>query len=268
MHIHVFTSEVELAEAAARRIVDRVRTDADAVIGLATGASPVAVYEAWGRAAEALGIDQRRVRGFALDEYLGLDPEDPRSYHAVIRRDAVAGAKLNIDRVRIPEGNGDPDAPAAYERAINEAGGVDVQVLGIGRNGHLGFNEPGSPADSRTRVVKLAESTIADNARYFDRREDVPTEAITQGLGTILEARELLVIAVGAAKAEAVAAAIEGEPGVALPASLLRNHPNVHWFLDSAAASGLCNVTEPETSTAQVESSAVLHMPERVARQS
>lgn len=239
MHIHVFTSESALAEAAAQRIVDRVRNDAEAVIGLATGASPVAVYRAWGRAATELGLDQSRVRGFALDEYLGLDPEDPRSYHAVIRRDAVAVAGLSAELVLIPQGTGDPSAPDAYERAIAEVGGVDVQVLGVGRNGHLGFNEPGSPADSRTRVVQLAASTMADNARYFDRPEDVPSEAITQGLGTIFEARELVVIAVGEAKAEAVAAAIEGEVTEELPASLLQGHPNVHWFIDQAAAAHL-----------------------------
>lgn len=239
MHINVFSSESALAEAAAERIVAQVRDNAESVIGLATGASPVAVYRAWGNAAAAQQIDQSRVRGFALDEYLGLDPEDPRSYHAVIRRDAVAGAGLNAELVLIPQGSGDPDAPAAYEQAISAAGGVDVQVLGIGRNGHLGFNEPGSPADSRTRVVQLAASTMADNARYFDRAEDVPTEAITQGLGTIFAARELVVIAVGAAKADAVAAAIEGDVTEDLPASLLQNHPNVHWFIDQAAAAKL-----------------------------
>lgn len=239
MHINIFSSESALAEAAAERIVAQVRENAEAVIGLATGASPVAVYQAWGQSATKLGLDQSRVRGFALDEYLGLDPEDSRSYHAVIRRDAVAGAGLNAELVLIPQGSGDPEAPAAYERAIREAGGVDVQVLGIGRNGHLGFNEPGSPAQSRTRVVQLAASTMADNARYFDRAEDVPTEAITQGLGTIFEARELVVIAVGEAKADAVAAAIEGEATEDLPASLLQGHPNVHWFIDQAAAAKL-----------------------------
>lgn len=239
VHIHVFSTEAELAEAAARRIVGRVRQDAEAVVGLATGSSPVAVYAAWGRQARAAGLDQSGVRGFALDEYLGLEPEDPRSYHAVIRRDAVAGAGLNADLVRVPDGSGAPGAADAYEQAIRDAGGVDVQVLGIGRNGHLGFNEPGAAADSRTRIVELAEATIADNARFFERADDVPTQAITQGLGTIFEARELLVIAVGAAKAAPVAAAIEGEETELLPASLLRNHANVHWFIDEAAASGL-----------------------------
>ncbi|MFF8818617.1 glucosamine-6-phosphate deaminase [Leucobacter sp. NPDC015123] len=242
VHIHVFTTEAELAQAAAKRIVDRVRADASAVVGLATGSSPVAVYAEWGRQARELGLDQSGVRGFALDEYLGLDPSDPRSYHAVIRRDAVAGAGLNAELVRIPDGSGRPDAAEEYERTIMEAGGVDVQVLGLGRNGHLGFNEPGSSATSRTRVVSLAETTISDNARFFERQEDVPTAAITQGLGTIFEARELLVIAVGPAKAAAVQAAIEGEVTEALPASLLQTHQNVHWFLDEAAAAGLAAV--------------------------
>lgn len=246
MEIRIHPDAATLGADAARRIVAAIRRDPEAVIGLATGSSPVCVYDAWGRQAAESGLDQSRVRGFALDEYVGLDPAHPQSYHSVIRRDAVARTGLDPELVCVPEGHGDTDAAAArYERAIREAGGVDVQILGIGRNGHLGFNEPGSPAHSRTRVVPLAAETIADNARFFGDAAHVPDESITQGLGTIFEARELVVVAIGEAKAEAVAAAIEGPETEQLPASLLRNHGNVHWFLDEAAASHLTSRLAP-----------------------
>lgn len=239
MQIDVFETGEALAEAVAERLVGVVQRKPGAVIGLATGSSPRAAYRAWGRRAAALGLDQRAVRGFALDEYVGIDAADPRSYHSVIRRDAVAAAGLDPARVRIPEGSGAPSASERYERQIVEAGGIDAQILGVGRNGHLGFNEPGSAVDSRTRVVPLAPETIADNARFFGCADEVPVTAITQGLGTIFEARELLVIASGAAKADAVLGALQGPETEQLPASLLRRHPNVHWFLDEAAAAKL-----------------------------
>ncbi len=239
MQVHVFSEVEALAEAAGQRIVAAVQRIPNAVIGLATGSSPVATYRAWGRQAAELGLDQSAVRGFALDEYVGIEPSDPRSYHSVIRRDAIANAGLRPELVRVPDGNSDSGESERYERRIREAGGIDVQVLGLGRNGHLGFNEPGSADNSRTRVVELAGSTVADNSRFFATPAEVPTHAITQGLGTIFEARELLVIAVGEAKAEAVRGALYGPDTEQLPASLLRRHPNVHWFLDESAASKL-----------------------------
>ena len=222
------------------RFAEAVRRDPAAVVGLATGSSPLAAYREWARIAQEEGLDLSEVRGFALDEYLGVDPADPRSYHAVIREEVVDVVGLDPALVRVPRASSLATADAAgsaYEREIREAGGIGIQILGIGRNGHLAFNEPGSPADSRTRGVALAAETRADNARFFDAPEDVPTHAITQGLGTILEARELVVIAAGPATAPAVAAAIDGPETEDLPASLLRRHPRATWFLDEAAAS-------------------------------
>src|SRR5690606_35643054 len=184
------------------------------------------------------GVRMDHVRCFALDEYCGLPHDHPESYHTVIDRDATRVIGLTPELVRVPEGLGDVTANALeYDRAIAEAGGIDLQILGIGRNGHLGFNEPGSPFDSRTREIELMPETIADNARFFDHITEVPARAITQGLGTILDARELIVVATGAAKAPAVAAAINGPVSVDLPASALREHPRVTWYLDSDAAS-------------------------------
>lgn len=239
MQIHISPDPEALGDALAQRIVAAVQANPRAVIGLATGSSPVVAYDAWGRQATQLGLDQSQVRGFALDEYVGLSPEDPRSYHSVIHSDAVSVVGLDPHLVHVPDGSGAPAAAEAYDRAIRDAGGIDVQILGLGRNGHLGFNEPGTAADSRTHVVPLTPETIADNARFFSGPEEVPTTAITQGLGTIFEARELVVIATGSAKAAAVAAALEGPQTLDLPASLLQGHPNVHWFIDEAAAAEL-----------------------------
>ncbi|QIM19464.1 glucosamine-6-phosphate deaminase [Leucobacter coleopterorum] len=237
MQIHISPDAEALGDALAQRIVAAVQANPTAVIGLATGSSPVAAYRAWGRIATSLGLDQNRVRGFALDEYIGLEAGHPESYHSVIQRDVVEVVGLDPHLVHVPNGNGEPGEAEAYDRAIREAGGIDVQILGIGRNGHLGFNEPGTAFDSRTHVVDLTAETIADNARFFASSAEVPTTAITQGLGTIFEARELVVIATGSAKAAAVAAALEGPCTEELPASLLQRHPNVHWFIDEDAAS-------------------------------
>lgn len=242
MTISVFAGLEPLGRAVAARIVAEIRSNPNTVIGLATGSSPVAAYRAWGELARAEELDQSRVRGFALDEYVGIDPAHPQSFHAVIAREATQPAGLVDALVRVPRAATVAEAAAsgaAYEREIQGAGGVAIQILGIGRNGHLAFNEPGSGADSRTRGVTLAHETRADNARFFSAPADVPECAITQGLGTILDARELLVIASGSAKADAVAAAIEGPETSELPASLLRRHRKVSWFLDEAAASQL-----------------------------
>ena len=238
MTIQVFDSLAELGDRAGAQIIAVIEGKPDPVIGLATGSSPVPVYEGWARVARERGLSMRHVQCFALDEYCGLPHEHPESYHSVIARDATAVIGLDPERVRVPEGLGDVAANAiGYDRAIAEAGGIDLQILGIGRNGHLGFNEPGSPFDSRTREIDLMPETISDNARFFDHITDVPTRAITQGLGTILDARELVVVATGAAKAPAVAAALEGPVSIDLPASVLQNHPNVTWYLDADAAS-------------------------------
>lgn len=240
MKIHVFDTVPELAEFAAKRVVDVIEQHDQPVIGLATGSSPVPVYEAWGRLARERQSRMDHVRCFALDEYVGIPVEHPESYHAVIARDATRVIGLNPELVRVPSGLGDVAANAReYDDAIRHAGGIDLQILGLGRNAHLGFNEPGSPADSRTREVELNPETIADNARFFDDISEVPTRAITQGMGTILEARELLIIVTGEAKAPSVAAALNGPVTEQVPASLIRDHANVTWCLDRPAASML-----------------------------
>ena len=246
--MQIFPSPDDAGRAVGEWIAAAADRDPALVVGLATGSSPVAAYRAWGAASRRRGTDLSRVRAFALDEYIGMDPARPESYHSVIARDAVVPVGLTPALVRVPRADTLEDAEraaGAYEAEIAAAGGIDVQVLGIGRNGHLAFNEPGSSCDSRTRAVALARETRADNARFFSGASaEVPTHGITQGLGTIFEARTLLVIATGAQKAAAVAAAMEGPISEAVPASLLRTRDRVHWFLDAEAASSL---SWPET---------------------
>ncbi len=223
----------------AGEIVRLVRANPTAVLGLATGSTPLPVYEALRPRLD--GVDVSRVRGFALDEYVGLDPAHPESYRSVITREVVEPLGLDPRLIRVPDGtlDGIEHAGDAYEQAILEAGGVDLQILGIGTDGHIGFNEPGSSFASLTRVKTLTEQTREDNARFFSSVEDVPRHCITQGLGTILRARHLVLLAFGESKAEAVAGAVEGPLTASLPGSAIQLHPHATVVVDEAAASRL-----------------------------
>lgn len=226
------------AKEAALQIAATFHNEPHGVLGVATGSSPHALYAAL-TALVADGLDLSGITVFALDEYVGLDPSHPQSYHSVIDRDVTVPLRLDPSQVFVPEGNvaSAAHAAAAYDSAISEAGGILLQILGIGTNGHIGFNEPGSPRDSRTRVVRLAESTRTDNSRFFATSADVPSEAVSQGIGTISEALAIIVMANGSHKAEAVRDAIEGCVTEESPASLLQLHPDVTFYLDRDAAS-------------------------------
>ena len=223
----------------ADEIARLVRANPEAVLGLATGSTPVPVYAAL--PSRLAGVDVSRVRGFALDEYVGLDPAHPESYRSVITREVVEPLGLDPARVVVPNGSleGIEHAGEDYERELADAGGVDLQILGIGTDGHIGFNEPGSSFASETRVKTLTRQTRQDNARFFDSIDDVPRHCITQGLGTILRARHLVLLAFGKGKAEAVAGAVEGPVTASLPASAIQLHPHATVVIDDAAASGL-----------------------------
>lgn len=237
----IVPTQDEAGELVARAIADLVTARPDAVLGLATGSTPLAVYRALARIVAAEGIDVSRVRGFALDEYIGLPAAHPESYRAVITRDVVEPLGLTPELVVVPgeRASGLDTAGAEYDAAIEEAGGVDVQILGIGRTGHIGFNEPGSSLGSGTRVKTLAAQTRADNARFFASPDDVPIHCITQGVGTILKARHLFLLAFGEAKADAVQAALEGAVTSRHPGSAVQLHPHATVILDEAAASRL-----------------------------
>lgn len=226
---------------AASTIADLLVSKPDAVLGLSTGSTPLSTYRALARRIREQRIDVGQVRGFALDEYVGLPPNHPESYRTVIAREVVEPLGLSRSLVRVPDG--DPanvrSAGAEYETASEAAGGIDLQILGIGRTGHIGFNEPGSSLTSLTRIKTLAAATRADNARFFDSPDEVPTHCITQGIGTILRARRLVVLAFGESKAEAVSRAVEGAVSARWPASAIQLHPNATVVVDEAAASRL-----------------------------
>ncbi len=241
MDIAVIADPAARAAHAADLVEELLTGRAEPVLGVATGASPLELYAELERRRERM---PRGLGAFALDEYVGIDPRDPRSYAGVVRDHVTVPLGLDPRRVHVPDGRAADLAAAcrAYEEAIAASGGVDVQIVGIGTNGHIGFNEPGSSFDSRTRVVELAASTREANARYFDEPSEVPTHAVTQGIATILSARRIVLLAAGAAKAEAVAAALEGPVDPACPASALQRHPEVHLVLDPDAASQLRGV--------------------------
>ena len=248
MEVVVSNTPEDTARAAAEAVLAGLPHDGERtlVLGLATGSSPLGLYRELGRAVAEGRVDFSAAHGFALDEYVGLPPGHPEGYRQVLLREVCGVIGLAAERLAVPDGSG-RDVPtlmaaaAAYEARMRERGGVDVQVLGIGANGHLGFNEPGSALTSRTRVKRLSDRTRRDNARFFQDIDDVPTHCVTQGLGTILGARRLVLVATGDAKADAVAAALEGPLTASVPASVLQWHPDTVVCLDEAAAAALRN---------------------------
>jgi glucosamine-6-phosphate deaminase len=229
------------ARLAADAVVRLLQRRPDAVLGLATGSSPLGVYRELARRHAAGEVTFAAVRGFLLDEYVGLPTGHPQRYREVVERELVRHVDLPSSAVAGPDGAADdlPAACSAYEEAIAAAGGVDLQLLGIGTDGHVAFNEPGSSLRSRTRLKTLTAQTRRDNARFFADPEDVPRHVLTQGLGTIGDARHLVLLAGGRGKADAVAAAVEGPLSAACPASVLQLHPHATVLLDEEAAAGL-----------------------------
>ena len=211
------------------------------VLGVATGSSPVQTYLELAKLAATGELDLSEASAFALDEYVGIPKGHPESYHEVIHRTVTVPLGLDPARVHVPDGfAADLQAAGpAYEAAIRAAGGVDIQFLGVGSNGHIGFNEPTSSLSSRTRIKTLAEGTRQDNARFFDSIDEVPRHCMTQGLGTIMDARNVILMATGEGKAEAIAAVVEGPITAMWPGSVLQMHQHATVVVDEAAASGL-----------------------------
>lgn len=241
MRIRVVSNYEEISKEAARIIANQIRSKPDSVLGLATGGTPIGTYRELVRMHKEEGLDFSKVVTFNLDEYYGLDPSHPQSYHYFMFQNLFNHVNINPENVHIPDGLArDVEAFCReYEEEIRRHGGIDLQLLGIGRDGHIAFNEPGSSLASRTRLVVLAEETIKDNARFFEREEDVPRFAISMGCGTIVEAKRILILAEGLGKADAVAAFIEGPVTSQITASVLQLHPDVTVIVDEKAASKL-----------------------------
>lgn len=231
-----------LARLAADAIERLLRVRPQTVLGLATGSSPLAVYDELVRRHDEAGLSFARARAFMLDEYVGLPADHPQRYRNVIESEIASRVDLAPGAVQGPDGNADDlvAACAAFEQAIADAGGVDLQLLGIGTDGHVAFNEPGSSLASRTRIKTLTRQTREDNARFFDDDvSQVPTHCLTQGLATIMSARHLVLLAQGRGKAEAVHQLVEGPVSAMWPATVLQHHPHVTVLVDDAAASRL-----------------------------
>lgn len=246
MEVVVVESQVHAGRLAADEVCAALGSLAHPVLGLATGSSPRPVYRELVRRFDDDGLSLAHARAFLLDEYLGLPGDHPQAYRAEVERELVERTDLPSEAVHSLDGMAqDVEAEcAAYEQRLRAAGGVDLQLLGIGSDGHIGFNEPGSPLDSRTRRMALAEQTRRDNARFFDGDvEQVPRHCLTQGIATILAARRHILLAFGDAKAEAIRQLVEGQMSEQWPATALQRHPEVLVLVDGAAASRL---TRPE----------------------
>lgn len=237
LRMRVLPDYEAMSVAAAEVVASKLRENPHAVFMIPTGTTPLGMYRRLARMHEEEELSFARATFFNLDEYLGLPPDHPASYHVYMQENFYGLVDVDPERVHVPDGFApDPEAECGrYERDIRAAGGVDLCVLGIGRNGHIGFNEPGASFDSRTRVVRLAETTRRVNATDFEG-ERAPERAISVGMRTISDSREALLLTSGANKARAVAAAVGGEVSKKVPASALRRHPNAAVLLDREAA--------------------------------
>ena len=238
MEVIVKDSVEEMSTAAARLVAQQLNAKPDSVLGLATGSTPLGLYAELVRMHKEEGLDFGQVTTFNLDEYVGLPKTHPQSYYHFMRENLFKDINIPEQNTYVPSGSAKNYEAFCkwYEQRIVDCGGVDLQILGIGSDGHIAFNEPSSSLGSRTRIKTLAKQTIDDNSRFFDSLDEVPIYAITMGVGTILEARKIVLLADGRAKAAAVAAAIEGPVTSLVTASALQLHRDATCILDPDAA--------------------------------
>ncbi|WP_394205241.1 glucosamine-6-phosphate deaminase [Shewanella waksmanii] len=241
MQIVILKNSAEVAEYGANIFIKQLQEKANSVLGLATGSTPVALYQKLIEATQAGAISFKDVTTFNLDEYLGLAGTHPQSYRYFMNEQLFDHVDIDKSHTHVPPGDAaDPVAACeGYEQQISDAGGIDIQLLGIGRNGHIGFNEPSSGLMSRTRVKTLTKATIDDNARFFAADEYQPHLSITMGIGTILDAKKVVLLATGENKADAILATVEGALTASCPASALQLHRDAVLVIDEAAASKL-----------------------------
>jgi len=258
MRVIVESDAAAVSRRAAKFIAALVRRQPTCVLGLATGGTPQGTYQELARLHRDEGLDFSRVVSFNLDEYVGLAPTHPQSYRYFMQESFFRHVNIDARNTHVPDGRAlDFEAHAQqYERQIAERGGIDLQLLGIGTDGHIAFNEPGSSLGSRTRLKMLTPETLADNARFFGSIEAVPRLAVTMGVGTILESRQCLLLAVGESKAQAIRDTVEGPVTAQVTASALQLHRDVIMVLDEPAASKLARLgyyREVEKAQAELE---------------
>ncbi|MGM8212541.1 glucosamine-6-phosphate deaminase [Virgibacillus sp. W0430] len=231
----------DMSNLACDLIVQKLKDLAEPVLGLATGSTPEGLYECLIKKNKQGEITFENTTSFNLDEYIGLADDNPNSYHYFMNEKLFDHVNIAKERAHVPSGVAKDftEECEQYEKMITEAGGIDVQLLGLGVNGHIGFNEPGTSFSSRTHVVELDESTRNANAHFFASGWEVPSQAISMGIETIMESKEIILLASGEKKAEAIARLLNGEVSEAFPASVLHNHANVTIIADEAARSKL-----------------------------
>ena len=241
MKVVILKDAAAVAAYGAEIFVKQINKKNHSVLGLATGSTPVALYQELIDANKESKVSFSAVRSFNLDEYMGIEGDHPQSYRHFMNEELFNHVDIDKSNTQVPPGNAaNPiEACEKYERDIVDMGGIDIQLLGIGRNAHIGFNEPSSSLASRTRVKTLTQATIDDNARFFGADEHQPHLSITMGIGTILESKKVVLLATGEGKAEAIQATVEGPLSAACPASALQMHRNAVLIIDEAAASKL-----------------------------
>ncbi|GEM01554.1 glucosamine-6-phosphate deaminase [Halolactibacillus halophilus] len=239
MNIIVCQNYDHLSDYAKDVVIDTIKTKDKPVLGLATGSTPEGMYRALIKAHQNNDVSFKHVTSFNLDEYIGLGKDDPNSYHHFMDEHLFNHVDIDQNETFVPPGNTDDHEKACrdYEQNMHHHDNLDLQVLGLGINGHIGFNEPGTPFDTRTHMIELDDSTREANARFFDSIDDVPTHAITMGIETIMESKQILLLASGDSKKEAVYRLLNGEETPDFPASILHRHKNVTVILDRDAAS-------------------------------
>jgi glucosamine-6-phosphate deaminase len=228
-----------MSRKAALIVASQVIMKPDSVLGLATGSTPLGLYRELVKMYQREEVDFSEAKTFNLDEYYQLSPDHPQSYHLYMKDNLFKYINVKPENIHIPKGSSSEIQRecAAYEGLIKKAGGIDLQVLGIGENGHIGFNEPAEELRAQTQLVNLAEETIYVNSRFFRSMDEVPRQAITMGLGTILKARRILLLANGPKKAEAIKKTVSGQITTKCPSSFLQTHPDVTIILEQEAAS-------------------------------
>ncbi|AUF83781.1 glucosamine-6-phosphate deaminase [Mesoplasma syrphidae] len=236
MEVIIVKDNQEAGTVAANIIAERIKQNPKIVLGLATGSTPITTYQTLVKKCQEDNLDFSRITTFNLDEYKGLLPTHEQSYRYFMNQNLFDHININKAQTFIPSGI-DLQDPEQYDNSIESAGGIDLQLLGLGVNGHVGFNEPGTSFDSKTAVVDLAQSTISSNSRFFSTKEEVPTQAVSMGLASIMNAKEILLIATGSNKAEAVYHLVKGKVTEQWPCSILQKHSNTTIIIDKKAAS-------------------------------
>ena len=237
----IIINKSEADKKVSQEIINLINDKKNCVLGLATGSTPEGVYALLVEAYKQGKVSFKDVTTFNLDEYVGLADSHPQSYRYFMNNHLFLHVDINLDKTHVPGNKGDENDLSVYDENIKKHGGIDLQLLGIGSNGHIAFNEPGTPFDSKTHIVTLKESTIKDNSRFFNSIDEVPTSSITMGLDSIMNAKKIILMAFGKNKAEAICKMFTKDANVDLPASILQKHDNVTIYCDEEAASLLIN---------------------------